>query len=207
MIRIEFEKTGPCIFISHLDLMRVMTRALIRAQIPVKYTEGFNPHPYLVFAAPLALGITGEHEYFEIKLTEPMPPREAVERLNRSLPAGLRILGAEETDADFNAIEQADYVLYVEGKTAADWNTFFAQATIPTEKKTKRGMETVDLKTDIFSAAARDAERGTEILLRLPCGNRRNLSPLLIRKAFAPDEETYYTIRRFAFYDEKGNKF
>ncbi|MBQ5742660.1 MAG: DUF2344 domain-containing protein, partial [Clostridia bacterium] len=43
---------------SHLDLMRCMTRALSRAEIPVKFTEGFNPHPYLVFAAPLALGIT-----------------------------------------------------------------------------------------------------------------------------------------------------
>lgn len=192
---------------SHLDLMRCMTRALSRAEIPVKYTEGFNPHPYLVFAAPLALGIAGEREYFEIKITEEMPLEEMKDRLNEALPQGLKILDVFESENDFNDIESANYVVFVEGKTAENWNDFFAADTIPTEKKTKRGLETIDLKTEIFGCVANNVEKGMILHLHLPCGNRRNLSPLLVVKTFAPDEETYYTAARIAFFDKKGNRF
>lgn len=192
---------------SHLDLMRCMTRALSRAEIPVKYTEGFNPHPYLVFAAPLALGIAGEREYFEIKLTEEMPLDEIKRRLNETLPQGLNILEVFEAKNDFNEIESANYRVFVEGKRAEDWDQFFGAETIPTEKKTKRGMETIDMKEEIFGCKAENVENGVMLHLHLPCGNRRNLSPLLVVKTFAPDEETYYTATRTGFLDQKGNRF
>ncbi len=207
MVRFEFEKKDTAIYLSHLDLMRCMTRALTRAEIPVKYTEGFNPHPYLVFAAPLALGITGEKEYFEIKITEEMPFEEMKNRLNDTLPMGLHITEVQESGRDFNDIESADYEVFTEGKTAEDWEKFFAADTIPTEKKTKRGMETVDLKTEIFGCRAENTENGVSLHLHLPCGNRRNLSPLLVVKTFAPDEETYYTAKRLQFRDKNGNNF
>lgn len=207
MIRFEFEKKGTAIYMSHLDLMRTMTRALTRAQIPVKFTEGFNPHPYLVFAAPLALGITGESEYFEIKITDPMPPEEMQSRINATLPSGLFVKSVTESQRDFNEIEKADYRVFVEGKSAKDWNEFFTAPTIPAEKKTKRGMETVDLKTEILSCEATDTEGGVLLRLRLPCGNRRNLSPLLVVKTFSPDEEPWFTAARTGFFDEKGRVF
>ncbi|MBO5247934.1 MAG: DUF2344 domain-containing protein [Clostridia bacterium] len=207
MIRIAFEKSSTAIYMSHLDLMRCMTRALTRAEIPAKYTEGFNPHLYLVFAAPLALGITGEREYFEIKLTEDMAPEQIRQRLNATLPRGLKILDVFEAENDFNEIESADYRVFIEGKTAEDWNRFFSAPTIPTEKKTKRGMETVDLKAEIISCRAEDTENGVVLSLHLPCGNRKNLSPLLVVKTFAPNEETYYTAARCAFFDQKGKRF
>ena len=207
MIRFEFEKKDTAIYMSHLDLMRCMTRALTRAEIPVKYTEGFNPHPYLVFAAPLALGITGESEYFEIKTTEEMPLDEMKERLNETLPQGLKIRAVTEGGKDFNDIESARYEAWIEGKILEDWNAFFSAETIPTEKKTKRGMETIDLKTEIFGCEAKEAENGLRLTLHLPCGNRRNLSPLLVIKTFAPEEEAYYTVSRMEFFDKEGNRF
>ncbi len=187
--------------------MRCMTRALSRAEIPVKYTEGFNPHPYLVFAAPLALGIEGEREYFEIKLTEEMPFDEMKRRLNETLPQGLKILDVFESQNDFNEIESANYRVFVEGKSVEDWNRFFEADTIPTEKKTKRGLETIDMKGEIFGCEAENVKNGVILHLHLPCGNRRNLSPLLVVKTFAPDEETYYTAARTEFMDQKGNRF
>ncbi len=207
MIRIAFEKNSTAIYMSHLDLMRCMTRALSRAEIPVKYTEGFNPHPYLVFAAPLALGIAGEREYFEIKITEEMPFDEIKQRLNETLPQGLKILDVFEAENDFNEIESADYRVFVEGKTTDDWKEFFNAETIPAEKKTKRGMETIDMKQEILGCETEAVENGVVLHLHLPCGNRRNLSPLLVVKTFAPDEETYYTAARTGFFDEKGNRF
>ncbi len=207
MIRMAFEKKSTAIYMSHLDLMRCMTRALSRAEIPVKYTEGFNPHPYLVFAAPLALGIEGTREYFEIKLTEDLPPEEIKKRLNDTLPRGLKILDVFESDNDFNDIESADYRVFIEGKTAEEWNAFFSAETIPTEKKTKRGLETIDMKGEILGCHASDGEGGVLLDLHLPCGNRRNLSPLLVVKTFSPEEETYYTACRMGFFDKKGNRF
>lgn len=192
---------------SHLDLMRCMTRAILRAEIPIKYTEGFNPHPYLVFAAPLALGIAGEHEYFEIRTMQPISPDEIRERLNRTLPTGLRILSAEETDADFNRIEQAVYRLEIEGKTKTEWDAFYSAEQIPAEKKTKRGIETVDLKAEIHSAEASDTPEGLRLELCLPCGNRKNLSPLLVMKTFCADPECYYTVTRMGLYDSEHHKF
>ena len=207
MIRFEFEKKGTAIYMSHLDLMRCITRALTRAEIPVKFTEGFNPHPYLVFAAPLALGISGEKEYFEIKITEEMPLTEMKERLNETLPSGLKINAVTESARDFNDIESAAYDVFAEGKTAADWDAFFAADTIPTEKKTKRGMETIDMKTEIFGCEAENAENGVILHLHLPCGNRRNLSPLLVVKTFVKDEDVYYTAARKCFFDKNGYLF
>ena len=62
-VRVWFHKTGPIRYISHLDLMRTMTRAIRRSRIPLWYTEGFNPHPYMTFALPLSLGMQREHGY------------------------------------------------------------------------------------------------------------------------------------------------
>ena len=207
MIRFEYEKRGTAIYLSHLDLMRCMTRALTRAEIPVKFTEGFNPHPYLVFAAPLALGITGEREYFEIKITEDMPTDEMRDRLNATLPSGLKILSVSVSENDFNEIESATYTVYVEGKTEDDWNEFFSAEAIPAEKKTKRGVETVDLKGEILSCECSSAEKGIRLSLHLPCGNRKNISPLLVVKTFAPEENLWYTATRTGFFDKKGNRF
>lgn len=207
MIRFEFEKKDTAIYMSHLDLMRCMTRALTRAEIPVKYTEGFNPHPYLVFAAPLALGISGDAEYFEIKTTQEMPLDEMKDRLNATLPRGLKIRAVTDGGKDFNEIESARYEAWVENKTLADWNSFFSAETIPTEKKTKRGMETVDLKTEIFGCEPSETENGLSLALHLPCGNRRNLSPLLVLKTFAPEEDAYYTVVRKEFFDKNGSRF
>ena len=67
-IRIRFKKTGRAKFISHLDLTRTMIRAVRRAGIPVWYTEGFNRHPYVTFAAPLSLGFEGLNECMDTRL-------------------------------------------------------------------------------------------------------------------------------------------
>ena len=207
MIRFEFEKKDTAIYMSHLDLMRCMTRALTRGEIPVKYTEGFNPHPYLVFAAPLALGISGQKEYFEIKITQEMDFEEMKDRLNNALPSGLTVRGVTEGARDFNDIESATYDLFVEGKTLSDWETFLSADTIPTEKKTKRGLETIDLKSEILGWTGENVEKGVLLHLHLPCGNRRNLSPLLVVKTFSPDETTYYTATRTEFFDKNGKIF
>ena len=93
-IRLWFKKEGLAKYISHLDLVRCMARALKRSGLPVWYTQGFNPHIYLTFAQPLSLGQESECEIMQFRLVEELPLNEVKDRLNAALPAGLQVLAA-----------------------------------------------------------------------------------------------------------------
>ncbi len=89
-----FAKTGRAVFISHLDLMTVMERALARAGCAARFTEGFNPKPRLEFASPLGLGITSREEVACIDLLDLDSEASFASRMNVALPRGLEILRA-----------------------------------------------------------------------------------------------------------------
>ena len=72
-IRIKFRKYGALKFVGHLDMMRYFQKALKRAGIDMKYSEGFNPHMIMSFAAPLGVGVTSTGEYFDMELTATIP--------------------------------------------------------------------------------------------------------------------------------------
>ncbi len=86
-----FTKTGAMRYISHLDLMRLFTRALRRADLPVKITEGFNPHPKVSLKKALKLGVESENEEALIILKEFINPKEFQQRLEEQLPEGITI--------------------------------------------------------------------------------------------------------------------
>jgi radical SAM superfamily enzyme YgiQ (UPF0313 family) len=87
-----FSKTGAAVFIAHLDLMTVFERALARAGYSARFTEGFNPKPRLEFANPLSLGLSSQEEVAGIDLHDFDSAASFIERLNGSLPEGLRVL-------------------------------------------------------------------------------------------------------------------
>lgn len=89
-------KEGDMRFISHLDLLRTFIRALRRSGIPVIYSQGFNPQPRLIFAAPLAVGMEGKNEYLDLFLSKPWEEEELKAAFNRQFPAGLRIKKIEK---------------------------------------------------------------------------------------------------------------
>lgn len=84
-----FSKTGLMKYISHLDLMRLFMRALRRAQMPVKLSQGFNPHIKLSIKRALKLGIESENEEAVVILNEVVLPEEFVIKLNKQLPKGI----------------------------------------------------------------------------------------------------------------------
>jgi radical SAM-linked protein len=90
-LRIRFCRGEEVKFISHLDIMRLWQRALIRAGIPLAYSEGFNPHPRMSLAVPLALGVTSEAELMDIVLAKWVSPHAFAETLSRQLPPGIAI--------------------------------------------------------------------------------------------------------------------
>jgi radical SAM-linked protein len=90
----SFKKTGAAVFISHLDLMTVFERAIMRAGYAARFTEGFNPKPRLEFANPLSLGLESMEEIAGVDLHDYDSEESCIARLNRSLPTGLALLRA-----------------------------------------------------------------------------------------------------------------
>lgn len=86
-----FSKRGMMKYISHLDLMRLFMRALRRTELPLKITEGFNPHPKLSIKRALKLGIESDNEEATIILREAIEPEEFKARLQKQLPEGISI--------------------------------------------------------------------------------------------------------------------
>ena len=84
-LRVKFCKVGNLQYISHLDLVRTMMKIIVRANLPLWYTEGFNPKPKLTFATPLSIGTESVCEFMDIRLTEKIEPQKAIDALNANI--------------------------------------------------------------------------------------------------------------------------
>ena len=209
-VRIRFSKTGRARYISHLDLNRVMQRSLRRAGIPLWYTEGFNRHPYVTFAAPLSLGFEGLRETMDIRLEGEMADEELVLRLGGVSPQGITVLSAADAVRKPGEIATARYRLMFSGGGEA-MQRFIAQETIPAEKRTKKGvMKTLDLKPALLETELRERGEETEFTLLLPCSSADTVNPLLVwnaYRAFAGEGETLPHITRLDVYTADGSSF
>jgi len=86
-----FTKKGQMRYISHLDLMRLFMRAVRRAALPIKMTEGFSPHPKISLKRALKLGVESDNEEATFVFREPIQPQEFKQRLQKQLPEGIYI--------------------------------------------------------------------------------------------------------------------
>ena len=96
LIRFQFQKGWDLRFISHLDLIRTIERAVRRSGLPAAYSQGFHPRMKLSFGPPLAVGIAGAGEWGDLELTKKTDPQEFKDKLNQVLPPGFKILKARE---------------------------------------------------------------------------------------------------------------
>ncbi len=99
-IRFTFEKRGEMRFLGHLEMMHAFERAARRSRIPLAFSRGFSPKPRLQFALSLPLGVEALSEWGDLDLLSSVPPQEAADRLNASLPRGLRVTGAWKVPLD-----------------------------------------------------------------------------------------------------------
>ena len=179
-VRIVFSKTGRAKYVSHLDLMRTMTRAVRRAQIPLWYTEGFNRHPYLTFAAPLSLGHEGLRETVDIRLEEEMPYDCLVKQLNAVLPEGIVAISAAEAVDKVKDLVSADYTLTLHCD-ASHVVELLSHDEITVEKRTKKKtMKTIDIKPHFADADVTAVGEGVcKMDVTLPSGSAENVNPTL----------------------------
>ena len=184
----RLEKGEEIQYISHLDYQRLYQRALRRADLPIAYSQGFNPHPNLAFAMALSLGYTSRGEYLDIAMAEEIGAEEFQAALNRVLPPGAMVLDAcpvaERFPALTSLVERAQYLaLPLEPLTDIDKQIgrTLGQDSLVVEKKTKSGVKPTDIRPLIFRAEPQ--ENG--LLLELACSSSMSLSPgLFLKTAF-----------------------
>lgn len=190
-VRATFSKRRRAKYISHLDLMRCMQRAFRRAEVPIWFTEGFNPHAYLMFPLALSLGYESDCECMDFRLDGPMSMQTAMERLNAVLPPDLQIVKVAEPVRKHTDIASADYTICLDcaehttpETLRAQWDAFIAQNEILMEKKTKRGTAIIDLKQQAQILMTQTLGDGLWLKLRMPAGTAVNVNPSLLMDAF-----------------------
>lgn len=186
-VRLKFSKLGMGKYISHLDLLRTFTRAIHRAGLPVKYSQGFNPHQLITFSLPLALGVTSETEFVDIDFEDGTDEFLILKGLNKCLPPDIKILEASEPVIKAKDIVSARYtiILTLQASFAEEkLDAFFAQNEIPAVKKTKRGEKEINLREYITSYKLRNlTEKTAEFEVILSAGGETNIKPdILVSK-------------------------
>ena len=182
-VRLRFSKTGRLKYISHLDINRAMSRALKRAQIPLWYTEGFNPHPYMSFSLPLSLGVESLCESVDLRIID-----EIKNRLNNVLPQDIKIVDVYDDFRDNSEIVYSDYVYKFEFKdneaAFEKIKNVLSSDEIIALKKGKQGRKRVMKETNIKSFIDKYSIsiRNDVIVLniRLLAGPEKNLNPSLL---------------------------
>lgn len=114
-VRIWFDKLGEVRYISHLDLMRCFTRAIRRAKIPLWFTEGFNPRPYMQFALPLSLGMQSVCESVDIRVEGEITNGEIENKLRAVMPEGINIKKVTEPEFDPKYIAFGEFDIIFSG--------------------------------------------------------------------------------------------
>ena len=183
-VRIWFTKQNEAAYISLLDLQRVMGRSLKRSGLPVWYTLGFNPHIYMTFACPLPLGQESLVESVDVKTEQEAPDLAAWKTaLARVMPAGIEIKKVDLPQKKAEEIGLAEYLVrYDTPAAAAALEGYNALASAPAEKKSKRGMRSIELKEHLPRIDYHIAEggEGAAFSVRLPASETLNLNPALL---------------------------
>lgn len=154
-IRIRFTKTGRLRYISHLDLCRTMCPAMIRSKIPLWYTEGFNPHPKMVFAQPLPLFVESRCELLDIKITEEMSHEELTKRLREAFTAELYVEEVYTPTEKFSEIAFAEYEIKGLGISSQNVETLLS-GELKIVKNTKSGQKLIDIRPQVKSVDVLD---------------------------------------------------
>lgn len=213
MPRIIFKKEDAIRYISHLDLMRTFQRMLMRADLPIKYSEGFNPHMILNFALPLSVGAVSDRDFCEIALTRDVKKEELLDKLKKAAPGGIAISDISfESTPDFREVAKAEFIVKVYSNVSKnEYEKFLSSESILTDKKTKKGIKEIDIKGMIYEYEIEEEEEYTKFRFLLAAGNTVNLNPSLIFKAaekYIDGISVEYTdICRTNLYTEDGRCF
>lgn len=158
-VRVRFHKKGSLSYIAHLDLVRTVTKAITRAGIPVRYSEGFNPHPRFSFATAMSIGLQSEYELLDIRLSKTVDPEALLVALNQNLTPECEGEEAYLPSTKFTDIAYSSYRIEIrtEGASAALADACAAAlgaSPVTVFKRSKSGDRDTDISPFIKSVQA-----------------------------------------------------
>lgn len=211
-VRIKYTKSGHLKFIGHLDVMRFFQKAVKRAGLDIAYSQGFSPHQLMSFAAPLALGVTSEGEYFDAEFNSLVSSDEFVRRFNEQMVDGMAvndvILLPDNAKNSMSIVAGSDYhvkilnrendsdsdmdnnLVYDERKTKllAAVPHLLEKDTIEVLRKTKKNEKVEDIKPGIFKLSVDE----DKIYMMLATGSEYNLKPESVIEALCKETGIEY---------------
>ena len=222
---IKFTKESSVKFISHLDLMRTIQKVIRRADLPMQYSKGFNPHMALSIAQPLSVGVYSDSEYMDIVLVEELDEDEIIDRLNKRTAQGIKFIsahkvinveGEKQLPQTMALVDAARFTVKMlcenSEEVASKMDSLIKEATWTTIKKSKKGEKEVDLKTMIKEMKywVKDDELILNILIS--SGSREHLSPDLVASYIKSKidniiEDAFVDIKREEMYILKGKNY
>ena len=214
-VRFRFKKQGSLQYISHLDLVRTMHKVIVRAKLPLWYTEGFNPKPKMIFAAPLSIGTESVCEFMDIRMNEYIDPAEAMARINANMTSEMQIVEAYYPETKFTDLKWMSYRMIINTAGLCDelvekCNDLLSSSVIEIPKKNSDKM--IDIRPLIKSADAfRDGEN-IVINAVLSADSSAFLNPEYVIKALRDKcgilssadltSESYEIVRLNAFFED-----
>jgi len=192
-LRIRIRRGAEVKYISHLDIIRVWVRAFRRAGIELAYTEGFNPHPRISLASPLATGVTSDAELMDVYISDAVSPHNFTEAVNRQMPAGMEILNTYQVDAALPALQAqvtaAEYMVEVSVEEGEDplgqaLTSMLAEKQFPWQHERDTGTKCYDLRPlieDMWIEGCKD--NLARVGMRLACDSRGAGRPEQVIKA------------------------
>ncbi len=203
-LRIKFERTGPVRYIGHLDMMRYFQKAIMRAGIDIRYSEGFNPHQIMSFAYPLGVSMETRGDYFDIDVLSYQDCETITGQLNAVMTDGIRVISTtvlpEGAKNAMASVAAADYLVHLcygdghtdperkddvmhDGMTEGNFLTeemlrqFLSQKEIFITKETGKKTSVEDIRPGIFSLEQREDQM---LFMKLKSGSDGNIKPAAI---------------------------
>ncbi len=196
-IRVKFKKWGCMKFIGHLDMMRYFQKAVRRADIDIRYSEGYSAHQIMSFAAPLGVGITSDGEYFDIDVNTTESTEKSIQALNAQMVDGVEVTGyvllPDDAKKAMSLVAAADYVLsfkegYESPYTIEKWKEvidkhFFDEPSFVVMKKTKKSEREVDIKPLVYKLTVMENNKKPEFFMQVSTGSIDNIKPEFVLHA------------------------
>ncbi len=187
-IRITFKKTGVMRYISHLDLQRAFTRALVRSGLDITYSEGFNPHPKIAFAIPLSMYQESICEVVDFGLNTQTDTDAVTSLLTAALPSGIEITGCFYPSNKISDVLSADYDITLHtDRHSSDIKALMCGRLVAI-KSGKKGDVEIDITDKVFAFDCFDTDGGVMLKVRVSAAPDAVLNPALICKAIGEDD-------------------
>lgn len=188
-VRVWFKKMGMSRYVSHLDLMRAMTRAVRRARVPLWYTEGFNPHPYITFALPLSLGMESLCESMDMRIEGECTNEEIYEMMKGAMPPGIEITAVKDPVYDPKKISFGEFDIFFDCEKDADGlikmiEEMLSGDELIVQKLGKKGrhkvLKDINLIEFIKHYKIGKLDNRVKLSVTLPAGSTTNVNPSLL---------------------------